>query len=100
MQKAADCRRARYSNSTSRCCRCCSQHSTVGVAAAVANAVAAASVPAAAVLVCRVPGLKTKLTAADMAVLDAGNISWVSDVQLLAQQQLLLVMFQVRTVHM
>jgi hypothetical protein len=31
-----------------------------------------------------------------MAVLDAGDISWVSDVQLLAQQQLLLIMFQVR----
>jgi hypothetical protein len=59
--------------------------------------VAAAAVTA--VVVCRVPGLKTKLTAADLAVLDAGDISWVSDVQLLAQQQLLLVMFQVRTVH-
>ncbi|WIA34924.1 hypothetical protein OEZ86_013208 [Tetradesmus obliquus] len=42
----------------------------------------------------QVPGLKTKLTAADMAVPDAGDISWVSDMQLLAQQQLLLVMFQ------
>jgi hypothetical protein len=81
---------------------------TLGTAIAAATALAAAGAThpdgatiavAAAVLVCRVPGLKTKLTAADMAVLDAGDISWVSGVQLLAQQQLLLVMFQVRTVH-